>query len=176
MGKERERNISWLPLLCAPARDPTQNLLVYGRHSNQLSHPTRAVPAFFKNHPNMLKMQICRSYQLPFPQRFRFHCPRAGPRNLHFSQHCLRPLPHSPAQTSGLTGALPLSSPITSGEVPLQAFGQSSSRFVGHPGVDCRGQDSRQGELMLHPPRPCSSAGVGLREQRATLHGEVETV
>lgn len=45
------------------------------------------------------KMEISRSCQLPFPRRFRFHYPRAGPSNLHFNQHYLVPPPPTPALT-----------------------------------------------------------------------------
>lgn len=49
------------------------------------------------------KMQISRSYQLPFPQRLRFQCPRAVPRRLHFNPHHLLPPLPTPALSLRLT-------------------------------------------------------------------------
>ena len=40
-----ERNIDWLPPICPQIGDRTHNLLVTGRHSNQLSHTSQGGPS-----------------------------------------------------------------------------------------------------------------------------------
>lgn len=74
--------------------------------------------------PTCSKMQISRSYKTPFPWRFRFRYPRAGPSNLHFKQHDLVPPPPTLHWLWGW--GLPSSSPVVNDVEPLKILNSTT--------------------------------------------------